>query len=102
MNSFREKARRVTASLASLFLVAFVLLSCVFISREAGHDCEGEDCPICACIVQCENVLRQMGGALIAACFAVLLISRIFLEVCRAVDFFRRDSLVNLRVRLNN
>jgi len=101
-SSFREKARRVTASLASLFLVAFVLLSCAFIAMEAGHDCEGEDCPVCACIVQCENVLRQMGGAFIAACFAVFLISQILLEVCPAADFFRRDSLVNLRVRLND
>ena len=43
---------------AMLFVVLF---SAVFVTVEAFHDCDGDSCPICTLIQQCENNLNQLG-----------------------------------------
>ena len=57
------------------FAVAFVLLfSLALLALEADHDCSGEDCQICCCIQNCENLLRQLAGALtVSVAIAVFL-----------------------------
>ena len=97
-----EKARLMTAIVASLFLCAFLLISSCFVALEAGHDCEGEDCPVCACILQFENTLRHMGGVFAFFEAFLFLPVLILFVICSENVLLARDSLVNLRVRLNN
>ena len=57
-------------------LMAVVLFSALFRLFEADHDCAGDDCPICACLHQCDDLLRLFGAALppLAAAAAVYFI----------------------------
>lgn len=107
MDLFFMKRNRIGYRLFFLFsflLLLFTLLFSVFyIVHEIGHDCSGEDCPVCACIAQCENIVQQIGYALIVATGA-------FLVFCSLIDGRRlpeRNTLVYLtpvgkKVRLDN
>ncbi len=66
--------RRVTALLLCIGLVFALAVSSAFIAHEAGHDCTGNDCPICQMIAVNVNLLRTIGLAvlLLLALFALL------------------------------
>ena len=51
-------ARRIV----SLLIAATVAVFLFFVIAEAGHDCSGDHCPICACVAQCEHQ-GALGGA---------------------------------------
>lgn len=57
--------------MAAMVLV-FVLFSFFYIAVETGHNCTEDDCPVCACIQQCEMILHQMGDGVVSTVFAVL------------------------------
>ena len=92
----------LTAIAAALFLCAFVTCSAFFISMELDHDCEGEDCPVCSVLLQCENSLHQMGNLACAAGTVAVFLFLVLATVHPAADLLRKNSLVHLRVRLNN
>lgn len=50
--------------LGAAVLAAF-LLSAFFLAAEAGHDCTGEDCPICAVLQMCEETVHKLGTGLV-------------------------------------
>lgn len=64
------KKRICAILLAALFAFA-AAFSLAFIAHAAGHDCSGEDCPVCAALEVCLNVLRVFAFAVFAA-FAAL------------------------------
>ena len=49
MNKNKQK---ISALLISAALIAVLSLSLIFLVKEAGHQCTGEDCPVCAGIHQ--------------------------------------------------
>lgn len=61
------------AGILALLLAACLLGSVLFLVLEAGHDCDGEDCRICAQMAACEEILRVLSAvsALFAAASAV-------------------------------
>ena len=54
--------KKIVAGIAAFAVLFIVLFSSFYICAEADHHCSGEDCPVCACIQICENVIRQMGS----------------------------------------
>ncbi len=66
--------KRITALLLCIGLVFALAVSSTYIAREAGHDCSGEDCPICQMIAVNVNLLRTIGLAvlILLALFAML------------------------------
>lgn len=38
-----------------------------YIAKEENHNCTGEDCPVCACIHQAEQNLKNLGTGLAVA-----------------------------------
>ncbi len=95
-------ARRIAAGVMGLMMLAAVLFSSLYIAVEADHDCTGEDCPVCACVRQCENTLRSAGEGF-RACPAVLIP---FLSVLSAAALSLAAASfatpVSRKVRLNN
>ena len=55
------KKQKILASIICMAFVAAALFSMLFIIKEADHDCTGDNCPICACIHQAEQTLKQLG-----------------------------------------
>ena len=97
-----SKARRITAGIMGLMMLAIVLFSAFFITFEADHDCCGEDCPVCSCIQYCENTLRcVVGRASMQLSFIIPVILVLFIAFVPE-DVLFQDTLVSRKIRLNN
>ena len=101
-NSNTAKANRIAAGIMSIMLLVIVLFSSFYIAAEADHDCTGEDCPICACIQQCDNTLRRIGNGSAAQSSAVVPVLFILFVSALFVAEFSQETLVSRKVRLNN
>lgn len=103
MNSRTDsKFNRLRAVLAAVF-IAFTVFSVFFAAAEAGHDCSGDDCPICFVIhVAAQNVkllslaLCAAGVSLARHCFALKLSFK------NSYQTFFNNSLISLKTRLDN
>ena len=84
-----------------LMMLVIVLLSVFYIAAEAEHECCGEDCPVCACIQQCEATLRCIGdGSAEQPDADAPVVFILFVSVFVSAAVFQ-DTLVSRKVRLN-
>ena len=95
--------KRIAALLLCIGLVFALAVSSAYIAHEAGHDCSGEDCPICRVIAANADVLRLSGLAvlMLLALFALPDGSFTCQEqqlLCRPVS----GTLVSWKIRLND
>ncbi len=92
--------RVLTLVLAAILIGCLVCVPCA-IALEVDHDCCGDDCPVCALINLCENVIKALGVV-----FAVALLTREILFVLprfrNSMGFCRVVSPVYLKVKLSN
>ncbi len=94
--------RRIAAGIMAFLMLFIMLFSSFFIAIEADHDCTGEDCPICACIAQCENTLHQIGdGITVQIAVIIPVLFMLILAFLFTVDV-SQETLVSRKVRLNN
>lgn len=63
-----RKGISIIAAAAAGLAVLTVLSSVLLLAGHAGHDCAGEDCPVCAQLAAC---VRRFGTAAAAAAAAV-------------------------------
>ena len=94
--------RRVFAIVLAVLFVLFAALSLTFLLVEAGHDCSGEDCPICEQIALISNSLRT-----VAMLVFVLMIMTVALIGAKKLSEimkigYRADTLVLLKTKLSN
>ncbi len=92
----------VAAGIMAFMLVLVMLFSSFFIAVHADHDCTGEDCPICACIQQCQNTIRTIGSGVMAVASVVLPLSIVLFFISSGVLSFQHDTPVSTKVRLND
>ena len=97
-----KKAQRILAGFTCAAFVIVAFFSLLFIAKEANHDCTGEDCPVCACIHQAEQTLKQIGtgSSETAGAFAPqfpLVVAFLCLPL-----FVPVVSLISQKVRMNN
>lgn len=60
----RQKKAAILICMAFLFVM---LTSFFYIAKEENHNCTGEDCPVCACIHQAGQNLKNLGTGLAVA-----------------------------------
>lgn len=101
-NSSTSKVLRITAGIMGLMMLVIVLFSTFYIAAEADHDCCSEDCPICACIHQCEKILRDIGDGAAVRSDAVAPVILILSAAAFVIAAVSQDTLVSRKVRLNN
>ncbi len=101
-NSTQSKMNRTFAGIMSVLMLLVVFFSAIFIAFHTDHDCKGEDCPICACLEQCENILHGAsdGSQFTASGFipVVLIAGYILVSYCIVIS----DTPVSAKVRMNN
>ncbi len=101
-NSTLSKMYRTFAGIMALLMFFVVLFSAIFIVLHSDHDCTGEDCPICACISQCENILNGSGDNPVFSSAgvlpAVLVTASILISYCVVIS----DTPISVKVRMNN
>ena len=95
--------KRITALLLCIGLVFALAVSSAFIAHDAGHDCTGEDCPICRMVAVSVNLLRTIGLAvlMLSALFALLrerFAHREHQGLCQPAS----GTLVSWKIRLND
>ena len=100
--STAARAKRLEAGILGGLLLILVLFSAFYIAAEADHDCCGEDCPICACIRQCEHTLHGAGAKAAAHGFVLLPVLIVLLAAGPFPAAFPQETPVSGKVRLNN
>ena len=53
--------KKSMAAVICIFLIFVTFASLFYVAREENHNCTGKDCPICACVHQAKQVLRNLG-----------------------------------------
>ncbi|WP_051206104.1 hypothetical protein [Butyrivibrio sp. FC2001] len=82
LSNNKNSIKKLLVAYTAFAMLFVVLFSAVFVSVESFHDCDGESCPVCAMIQQCENNLSQLGDGLVAlymAFLAVLLLGTVLI-----------------------
>ena len=101
-NSRKFKMYKTLAGIMAAMILLVMLFSAIFIVTHTDHDCTGEDCPICACLQQCENILHGAGDGshLIASGIIPLVLITGFILVSSSIVI--SDTPVSIKVRMNN
>lgn len=94
--------RRFAAAILAAFILVAVTASLFIVVHEADHDCIGEGCPICAVITLCQNTLKALGDALIAAAlvFACFCFAASVMSFSRIATY--NQTPISLKVKLLN
>ncbi|MCR5328407.1 MAG: AraC family transcriptional regulator [Saccharofermentans sp.] len=93
--------KKVLAAVTAASLLSFILLAGIFIILEAGHDCEGEDCPVCECIEQCQATLHQLSAAIKTQGAVLLVFPVLITGSIHLTGVFNKENPVSDKVRLN-
>lgn len=103
MNGFTvSNCKRVAVGIICMMILVVVLFSAFYIAAEADHDCGGDDCPICACIQQCELILNQFTNGVMAQAAAAVAVSLLVLAAAITAYTFIQATPVSRKVQLNN
>lgn len=96
----RGTKRALMLVLAAVLIGCLVCVPCA-IALEGDHDCCGEDCPVCAFISICENVVKALSilMAVILLAVATLFVASVLRN---HIGFCHTFSPVNLKVKLSN
>ena len=95
-------SRKKVLSLIMLFVLNFVIFgSSCFIISHTGHDCSGEDCPVCMELAECHKILHTLGTAVPGAIQSILMlcIAVLLCNVIRKSDPVH-TTLISLKVEL--
>lgn len=96
------KRQKVLALLTCVTMILVVLFCTFFLVGEADHVCANGDCPICTCIRQAEETIRQIGSGTartVSFVLTVMLSAVLLMYVCQLIS---GASLVSRKVRLND
>ncbi len=103
MFSYPDKRKtKLISCFVCVLLITVTLFSHFYLAVEAGHDCVGEDCPICSCMEICEGVLHQVSGASPLFVAIVLFLGIFLVLILPSVKIYVSDrSLISQKVRLD-
>lgn len=98
-----KRSIRMTAAIvlsAVLFLTA--AFADAYIIDHVRHDCTGEDCPVCAGLHAAENALLAISSAVISAALFLFCSVKAEDESCHELRLLISNSLVTLKVRMDD
>lgn len=97
-----SKASRIIAGMIAVLMILGVLFFSFYISSELEHNCTGGDCPICASIQQCENVLHKIGGGIALAVSIILPVLLICVLIYISGNDLLQATPVSRKIRMND
>ncbi len=101
MGTYDRKVR-IAALLMGVFMVLALLIATFYIAQESGHTCEGEDCPVCACLKMCKEVVHKLGFAVLPVIVSAIALAGTFTGVCLLCFEYVLQTPVTMKVRMNN
>lgn len=90
------------ALIIALMLFFVMLISTLFIARNAHHDCSGDGCSVCAIIAVCENLLKNISAAAAAAAVLAAAVFVFIRSIEAAAVFCPAATPVSLKVKLSD
>ena len=97
------KKHRILACILCVMFVATLFASETYIVTHTHHDCIGDDCPVCAALASCEQLLRSFAAnGLIPAFMGVCALSYGYIRLLRHAKKNSAHTLVSLKVKLSN
>lgn len=96
-----KKFRFMTGLLAATLAVV-LLSSAVYLALASDHDCAGEDCAVCHQIGVCENLLKSLGLAGVAAAITAAFTYTMCKAILPCTEMIGTLTLVSLKVKLSN
>lgn len=97
----KNKKKIFTMFICMIFIIA-TFLSLFLVVGEKNHHCTGEDCPICVCVHQAEQSLKNLGMDFgVFDIFSCLYVNFTYSFVVLLL-FLACASLVSRKVRLND
>ncbi|MGN0665513.1 MAG: hypothetical protein ACI4KF_03195 [Huintestinicola sp.] len=97
-----QTKKNAAGILMALSIVFAMIFSFSFIALESGHDCTGEDCPICEAVVHCEEAVQTLGTAETAVFALFTAVYAIVIAVCRPIQASCVQNPIKLKVKLSN
>ena len=94
--------KRILIALLTTAFIFGTLFSVLYIAIESHHDCIGEDCPICQCIIVCENILKKLSTALFVMSISVAFVFASKISIIKNLKLIPIQTLVSLKVKLSN
>lgn len=101
-NSTLVKSKSRFACVMAAMMLFVMLFSAFFIVSHSEHECTGEDCPVCACIQQCENILHGSGDSFGFFGFGIIPIVIIAGSILISYSVIILDTPVSSKVRMND
>mgnify|MGYP006918868324 FL=1 len=97
-----NRKMRLISGIVCTMLIVVMFVSLFYIVKEENHQCTGEDCPVCACIHQAEQILRNLGTGLVVAVCVSFTVTGGMPVVSGYCSTVRCSSLVAQKVRMND
>ena len=94
--------KRILIALLTTVFIFGTLFSVLYIAIESHHDCIGEDCPVCQCIIVCENILKKLSTALFVMSVSAAFVFASKISIIKNLKLIPIQTLVSLKVKLSN
>ncbi len=94
--------KRILSFVLAIAFCFVFFCSVLFIAEEANHICSGENCPVCAQINICKELIRKLAFSAVTVCFALSLRYFIVKTICNFKNCNQNKTLVSLNVKLSN
>ena len=98
----KTETRKSISCVLALFLALMMLASLFYIAKETGHDCTGEACPVCVCIHQAEQNIRNLGTGVTAAIMVSMIVFSVLRFTADRSFLISSSTPVSEKVRMNN
>ena len=100
----KNRIRQISAGIMIIMVALVMTLSAFFIAAETGHRCHctDDDCPVCACLQQCERTLNQISTGLSVLAAAIIPASFFLFAVLFLQALVLRETLVSRKIRIND
>ena len=97
-----KRVTEILSGMLAVLVLLFALFFTVMSAAEYGHDCTGEDCPVCQILATARTLSKTLFAALSVAAAAVILPALLKAIQAGRTDFLEKTSLVSLKVKLSN
>ena len=93
---------KILAGIVGIMVALTFVFSLFFVTIEADHECEGEECHICRTLEVCEGLLRQSGAAVTSGAVPVAAVWIICLVSVPVMTYVQDKTLVTDKVKMND
>lgn len=96
------RQKRFLGMLLAAMLAFAVLFSVAYVAEEVNHDCSGAGCAVCQQLSMCEDLLKTVGGAALAAGVMAAAFSRVCGRTLPGAECTQSNTLISLKVKLSD